>query len=135
MNKTRIQIFIVIAVLVLVSLACGGSISTAKISNAYLTANSDGSGETTVFSPTDTFHAIVELKNAPDDTTLKAIWIAVDVPDVDPDFVIEETSTTSDGNDVITFDLSNDATWPAGSYKVDIYLNDKLDRTLEFEVQ
>jgi len=116
-------------------LACGGSISTAKISNAYLTANSDGSGETTVFSPTDTFHAIVELKNAPDDTTLKAVWIAVDVPDVDPNFVIEETSTTSNGNDLITFDLSNDTTWPTGSYKVDIYLNDKLDRSLEFTVE
>jgi hypothetical protein len=135
MNKTKIQILLVFTVLMLVSLACGGTVSTAKISNAYLTANSDGSDETTVFSPSDTFHAIVELKNAPDDTTLKAIWIAVDVPDVDPDYVIEETSTTSDGNDVITFDLSNDATWPTGSYKVDIYMNDKLERTLEFTVE
>jgi hypothetical protein len=25
--------------------------------------------------------------------------------------------------------------WPAGKYKVDIYLNDKLDRTLEFKVE
>ncbi len=135
MNKTKIQILLVLMVLMLATLACGGSFSTAKISNAYLTANSDGSGDTSVFSPNDTFYAIVELSNAPDDTVLKAVWIAVDVPEVDPDFVIDEVDITTNGEDIFTFDLSNNDLWPSGSYKVDIYMNDKLERSLEFEVQ
>jgi hypothetical protein len=41
----------------------------------------------------------------------------------------KETDSTAD------FTLSNDQPWPVGKYKADIYLDDKLDRTLEFEVQ
>jgi len=53
---------------------------------------------------------------------------------VEPDFFIDETELTS-GSNTLTFQLSNDAPWPAGQYKVDLYLNDELDRTLEFEVR
>ncbi len=85
MKKYKFQILIALVVLMLSTLACGGSVSTAKISDAYLT---NGTDKTTTFSQDETFYAVVELKNAPDDTTLKSVWIAVDVPDVDPNFVI-----------------------------------------------
>ena len=38
-------------------------------------------------------------------------------------------------NQEITYNLSNDQLWPIGTYKVEIYLNDKLDQTLEFSVE
>ncbi len=134
MKNTRLQIIIAVVVIMVTALACGGSVSTAKINNAYLSSDSDGNNETTSFDPDEVFYAFVEVQNAPDDTTLRAVWIAVDVEGVDPDLVIDEASITTDGMDTFTFDLSNDSDWPAGDYKVDIYLNDKLDRTLEFEV-
>ncbi len=134
MNKIKLQILLAVVVIMVTVLACGGSVSTAKISNAYLSSDSDGNNETTSFDPAETFYAIVEVQNAPDDTTLRAVWIAVDVEGVDPDFVIDEASITTEGMDTFTFDLSNTSNWPGGNYKVDIYLNDKLDRTLEFEV-
>ena len=134
MNKTRLQIFIAVVVIMVTALACGGSVSTAKISNAYLSNDSDGNNETTSFAPDETFYAIVEVQNAPDDTELRAVWIAADVEDVEPDYVIDEASITTEGMDTFTFDLSNSSGWPQGKYKVDIYMNDKLDRTLEFEV-
>ena len=31
--------------------------------------------------------------------------------------------------------LSSQRAWPVGKYKVEVYLNDVLDRTLEFSVQ
>jgi hypothetical protein len=133
--KTQKWVVLVVVVTLLATLACGGSFSTASIDSAILSADEEGSQETTVFAPEDTFYCIVTLANAPDDTTVKAVWTAVDVEGEEPDTLIDETETTSDGNDVLTFNLSLDSSWPTGTYKVDLYLNGTLDRTLEFEVQ
>jgi len=134
MTKRGFQILTVLVVLVLFSLACEFSASTANITGAYLTPNGDGSGQTTVFSAEQTFYCIVTVANAPDDTTLKAVWTAVNADGVDPNYLIDEVSITTGGQDTFTFDLQNGSLWPAGTYKVDIYLNDSLDRTLEFSV-
>lgn len=133
--KMHKYVGLVIVILMLSVLACGGSFSTAKIDSAVLSADSEGSQTTTVFAPEDTFYCIVTLANAPDDTTVKAVWTAVEVEGEDPDTLIKESETTSDGNDLITFNLSLDSPWPTGKYKVDLYLNGTLDQTLEFEVQ
>ena len=61
------------------SLACGVSASTANISDAYLARDPEGTDPTTVFLPDEPFYLIVELANAPDDTVVKAVWVAVDV--------------------------------------------------------
>ena len=116
------------------SLACGVSASTANISDAYLARDPEGTDPTTVFLPDEPFYLIVELANAPDDTVVKAVWVAVDVDDVDFDTVIDEAElTTSSGQ--LTFDLSNDDLWPAGNYKVDLYVNDNVAETVEFSVE
>jgi hypothetical protein len=116
------------------SLACGVSASTANISDAYLARDPEGTDPTTVFLPDEPFYLIVELANAPDDTVVKAVWVAVDVDDVDFDTVIDEAElTTSSGQ--LTFDLSNDDLWPAGNYKVDVYVNDNVAETVEFSVE
>jgi hypothetical protein len=134
MNSRRIQIFIAMFFLMSVTLACGFSVSTANIKDAYMARDEAGTDRTTVFTSEDTFYCIVDLANAPDDTTVKAVWYAVDAQDVDPNFKIDEYSLTS-GDNVIPFSLSNDMLWPSGTYKVELYLNDELDRTLEFSVQ
>ena len=135
MNARKIQILIAIAILISAALACGGSVSTANISSAKMATDSEGAQETTVFKPDQTFYCIVELANAPDDTKLKAVWTAVEVEGEDPNLLIDEAEITAEEGNVFTFDLTNNGLWPVGKYKVDLYLNDKQDRTLEFEVQ
>jgi len=135
MKTHKIQILLVIAILISAALACGGSISTANISSAKMAADSEGTQETTVFAPDQTFYCIVELANAPDDTKLKAVWTAVEVEGEEQNVLIDEAEITAEEGNVFTFDLTNNGLWPVGKYKVDLYLNDKLDRTLEFEVQ
>ncbi len=122
-----------LALLLAASLACGGSFSTANIANAWTTANPDDESSTTVFAQDQVFYCIVELKNAPDDTQVKAVWTAVDVEGYDPNTYLDETVLTG-GDNTLTFQISNNSLWPVGRYKVDLYLNDTLDRTLEFEV-
>jgi len=127
-------LFFALALLLLAALACDFSVSTANISEATLARDADGNEPTTVFNQDDVFYLLVDLANAPDDTTVKAAWTAVDVEGEEPNLFIDETElTTGDGR--LTFDLSNNSLWPVGTYKVELYLNDELERTLEFQVQ
>jgi hypothetical protein len=123
-----------ILVLLLPALACGFNVSTANIQSAVMARDSDGRQQTTQFSPNDTFFAIVEVANAPDDTSVSAIWVAVSVEGIDPNFFIDESEFLT-GSGRVTFRLENSGPWPPGQYRVDIYLNDELDRSLSFQVQ
>jgi hypothetical protein len=116
--------------------ACSFSASTAKISSAKMSSDKEGKHPTKVFSPDETFYCIVDLSNAPDDTTVKAVWTAVDVEGVDPNTKIDHAKTTS-GSGPLQFNLTNDGPWPVGKYKVDLFLNAEKERTrtLEFKVQ
>ena len=135
MRTYKLQIPAAIAMLILAGLACGGSFSTANIDSAILSTDEAGTQKTTVFAQDQIFYCIVTLANAPEDTTLKAVWTAVDVEGEQPDLLIDQTEATAGNQNVFTFNLSNDQLWPTGKYKVDLYLNDALDRTLNFEVQ
>ena len=135
MKKNLPTLIFPVLILMLISLACGGSISTANIANAWIAADDAGSMPTTTFSQdAPGFYALVDLQNAPDDTVLRAVWIAENVQDVDPGFVIDEAELEI-GSTIAHFSLENDNLWPTGQYKVEIYLNDELEETLTFEVR
>ncbi len=134
MKKHKLQIGFVIAVVMLSMFACEFSASTANIKEAKMAKDPEGNQPTTVFAPDDVFYCVVELANAPDDTTVKASWTAVQAEGVEPNTFIDETDLTS-GSGNLQFELSNSSLWPSGTYKVDLYLNGELDRTLEFTVQ
>jgi hypothetical protein len=134
MSKHRLPIGFAVALVMLTILACGFHVSTANIKSARMARDYDGNQPTTVFAPDETFYCVVELANAPDDTMVKAAWTTAEVEGTDPNSLIDEAELTT-GSDTLHFKLTNDGLWPNGKYKVDLYLNGKLDRTLEFEVQ
>jgi hypothetical protein len=117
--------------------ACSFNASTAEISEAKMARDPDGKHPTKVFSPDDRFWCVVYLSNAPDDTKVRAVWTAVDVEAMKPDEELGRVSTKSGSGERLPFSLGNAAPWPAGDYKVDLYLNDakKPTKTLEFKVQ
>ena len=124
------------ALLVLVLSACSFSASSASIEGAEMARDQDGKQPTKTFSPDEPFYCIVELSNAPDDTTLRAVWTAVKAEGANANTRIDEAKTTS-GSGQLQFTLSNDGSWPTGDYKVDLYLNDAKEptKTLTFKVQ
>jgi outer membrane usher protein FimD/PapC len=134
MFKKYFQIVLAVLVIALVTLACEFSASTASIESATLTNDETNVVSTQVFSQADVFYCVVVTKNAPDDTTLKAVWVAVEADGVEANTTILEKEMVS-GSDTITFTLSNDNLWPLGRYKVDLYLNDELDQSIEFTVE
>jgi len=122
-------------IVLLLSVACEFSASTANIRDAYMAHDVNGEVEkTSTFSQDEVFFCIVDLANAPDDTSISAAWYVVEADGVDPNYFLDEAEITNESGEV-TFDLANDMLWPVGSYKVDLSLNDELDQSLEFEVK
>lgn len=134
MNKHFRQIIVTLGVLVMASLACNFSATTANITDAQMARDEEGTQPTSTFAPDEIFYVNVELANAPDETTVKAVWTAVQVEGTDPNTKIEETSLET-GSGTVNFQLSNSNPWPSGQYKVDLYLEDKLVKTVEFTVE
>lgn len=131
MNKRNLLIGLLIGMLVLSALACEFSASTASIKDAYLATDETGTQKTTEFTQDQPFIFIVSQANAPDSTKVKAVWYAYDETGMATQFVEKEMIT---GETPIIFSATNNGPWPVGKYKVELYLNDKLDRTLEFSV-
>lgn len=132
MNKRLLMIFFAVAALMLASIACEGSASTANISSVVLTADPASGTPTTTFTPDQTFYAVVTLNNAPDSTKTKAVWYTVDESGAATQIAEKEVVG---GGSPITFNASNSSAWPAGAYRVEIYLNDKVNNTIDFTVE
>ncbi len=132
-RRTRL-IFLPLLVSLLLLVGCEFSASTANIRSAALARDPDGNEPTNTFEPDETFYLVVELANAPDSTTVRSVWYAVDVGSAaPPDTLIDEASLTS-GSAVLTFNLSPEGQWAPGTYKVELYLNDELNQDLDITV-
>ncbi|NLF52161.1 MAG: hypothetical protein GX577_13595 [Leptolinea sp.] len=132
MKNRNWMIFLGLAVLILSALACEFSASTAKIKDAYLVADETSGQKTTTYSQDQPFLLIVELANAPDSTRVKAVWTILHEDGSEEQFVEKELET---GDSPITFSASNNGLWPVSGYKVELYLNDELDRVVDFFVK
>ena len=119
MEKTKFKLLVLVLVLAIVSVACSFSASTANIKEAYMAQDEAGTEKATVYPQDSVFYCIVTLANAPDDTTLKAVWTAVEAQDTDPNLKIDEVTTTM-GDGTVPFTLTNDNLWPVGKYKIDL---------------
>ena len=125
-----------VVVLIFAALACNFSASTANITNAHMATDSADSSQTTVYPPeAPTFYCFYELNNAPDGTIVKGVWTLVAAEGYDANSEIDSAEITgSDNSYYFSLDRATD-TWPVGQYKIDLYVNDKLVQTVNFEVQ
>ncbi len=132
MNKRFLMIGFAIGMLLLSSIACEASASTANITSVTLTADPASGAETTSFTPDQTFYATVVLANAPDSTKVKAIWYSVD--EAGAATKLADKEIVGSGSP-INFNAANNAgPWPTGNYRVEIYLNDTVNKTIDFSV-
>lgn len=115
------------------SVACQFGTSEPAISETFMATDEDGEEQTTVFAQDDTIYAFVIVNGGSDDTVTEAIWKVQLAQGVEPDVEIE--TQTLEGGGRLIFSLFNEQPWPVGSYAVEIYLNEELTETLEFEVQ
>ena len=135
MKNNKRMLFMAFMAISLVIQACEFSFSTANFDDAFMSKDTEGNQRTTTYGQGDTFYAIVDLANAPDDTVVRAEWFAVNAEGVAANTQLDDVSSTS-GAARLTFNLANavNMLWPAGQYRVDLYLNDEQKTSLEFQV-
>ncbi len=138
MNTRRLPIVLALAAILLSVLACATLSGELTMSNFRTAKDQEGTQPTTTFAPGDTIYAVMDLSNAPKGTVVSSKWYAVNAEGVDPNTELDTADITTDqelftGN--LYFYFPPATTWPAGSYKVEIYLNGTLKETLEYSVQ
>ena len=117
----------------------GNGESSSVIEDLYV-ARDDGEGKagevTTVFSPGDIpIHCIVMLKEAAP-AIVKMNFVAVKVNGVKPESrVVSASYSTVQGQNQVYFTGRPHGKWTAGSYRIDIFVNDKLEKSLAFDVK
>jgi hypothetical protein len=89
------------------------------------------SDSTDKFHPNDTIYASVTTDGSAPSATLRARWTFEDGQAVD-----ESSRTIAPNNRERTeFHISKPNGWPAGKYKLEVFLNDQSVETKTFEVQ
>jgi len=83
------------------------------------------------FAPNDTIYASVVTAGGPENATLKARWTYEDGQVVHE----SEQAIAMGGNAATEFHISKPDGWPAGKYKLEVFLNDSSAATKDFEVE
>ena len=89
------------------------------------------SDSTDKFRPSDTIYASVATDGTAPSATLRAKWTFEDGQ------TVEESSRTiaPSGRERTEFHIAKPSGWPAGKYKVEVFLNDQSTSTKTFEVE
>ena len=89
------------------------------------------SDSTDNFRPNDTIYASVTTEGSASSATLRAKWTFEDGQ------TVQETSQTiaPAGRERTEFHISKPNGWPAGKYKVEVFLNDQSASTKSFDVK
>ena len=76
------------------------------------------------------------LADVPSGSKLRSVWIAEKTKVAPPNYEIDKTELTGGGAiNRVTFSLSRpNAGWPAGDYRVDLFVNNKPASTVRFSV-
>jgi hypothetical protein len=103
-------------------------------------AKDDGNGspgdETDSFAPGDrTIHCVVTLKQAKSGTDMRFAWWIVDADGSKNQKVKEIDYKTRALENIVHGHLTLPQDWPQGKYKVQIYVNGDLDKTVFYSVK
>jgi hypothetical protein len=92
--------------------------------------------QTDSFEPGDhTVHSVVKLKQAKSGTKMKFSWWIVDAEGSKNQKIKDIDYSTRPLENIVHGHLTLPQDWPIGKYKVQVYVNGNLDRTVEYEVR
>jgi hypothetical protein len=141
MNK-KVSVLLALFALFVASVACSlvtGGPAEMSLENLRMAFDEDGNSPTTEYSSSDIFYVVGDLQNAPAGTVVEARWLAVQIEGYDSGELIYEQSindfTDESFTGTIYFKLSNDAGWPVGEYKAEIYMDGAFAQSVPFSVR
>ncbi len=103
-------------------------------------ARDDGTGNpgeiVTGFVSTDIpIHCLIDLSST-EAVTIKMNFVAVKAAGLKAETkVVTANYTTTESQNKVRFNASPDALWPVGRYRIDIFLNGRPAKSLEFEIE
>ena len=114
----------------------GSGLAIKEIHMAKDDGNGDPGDETDSFAPSDrTIHCVTTLKEAKSGTQMKFSWWIVDADGTKNKKIKDIDYSTRALENVVHGHLTLPQDWPVGKYKVQIYVNGDLDRTLFYSVK
>jgi len=135
-NKNLYPVLFAGLVLLVLSLACSTLSSTPGASNFYMAKDSEGTNRTNVFAPDDDFFVFFDVSGIEAGTNFESRWYVLDLEGQDPNTPVQTISYPyEEGVGNIYFQLTSDDPWPAGNYKVEIYMNGTKVGEQAFSVQ
>jgi uncharacterized protein YfaS (alpha-2-macroglobulin family) len=88
-----------------------------------------------VFAPGDhTIHVVTRLKDSKSGTQMKFAWWVVNAEGAQNEKIKEIDYSTKALENVVHAHLTLPKDWPRGKYKVDVYVNGNLDKTVPYAV-
>lgn len=108
------------------------------IKEIHMAKDDNGSpGErTSTFEPGDrTVHCVTTLKEAKSGTQMKFSWWIVDADGTKNQKIKDIDYTTRALENVVHGHLTLPQDWPQGKYKVQVYINGDLDKTVFYSIQ
>jgi hypothetical protein len=135
------KLFIITIISLLASAAVhaqADGLKTPAVEDLYL-AKDNGSGKAgepvSEFSSSDVPIYCVVLLDGPAKVTVKMNFVAVGVRGMKPETkVVTATYTTKEGQNRVNFTGRPETDWPPGRYRVDIFLDGKAAKTVEFDI-
>jgi hypothetical protein len=137
MKSKRLSILFAVVALFISTLACSFGGGEPSLTNPRMSTNSDGTDTVTAYSSSDAFYAVADLSNVETGSVVDAKWYLVSSDEYDAGELQSSTLTIEDQSlyNYVSFELTNADPWPAGEYKVELYLNGTLAHTINFSVQ
>lgn len=134
----KIKLLLIICILFSVNLFAQND-GDVRIEEIYL-ARDDGKGKvgetSNIFYTSDIpIHCVVQLDSLKS-VTVKMVFVAVKVNGVKPETKVITTKYTTNGQQSeVNFTGKPDKQWIAGNYRIDIFIDEKQAKSIEFEIQ
>jgi hypothetical protein len=107
------------------------------VEKIYMAKDNDGEpgDETSSYEPSDhKVHCLIDLNKAKKGTKVRFVWKAVDVEGEKNKEIKSTDYTTNSFENKVHGHLQLPYDWPKGTYRVEVYINDNLDKTIDYTV-
>ena len=115
-----------------------GSTAGNHVSEVYMARDDNGEPgqRTDKFGPGDrTIHCVAKLKEGVDGTRIKFTWWVINATGAQNEKLRDIDYSTKEKENIVHSNLFLKKDWPPGKYKVEVYVNDSLDKTVNFAVE
>jgi hypothetical protein len=104
------------------------------IFNESLAADIDGFIPKSQFKPSEIIYLLFDINDPTGKNVVRIVWSVVEAKGFKAGAVRSDTPFIIKGNKFVTLSDHSTSPWTEGKYKVDIYLNNELNKTIEFDI-